>query len=132
MTTAAERAAHALLARREWIAAEATAALHAADPSLHDRYGVHGREKCREDAAYNVQHLAGAMEMDDPRLFAAYVRWVDELLRARNVPTDDLRRHLGFLEDACARALAPDDRDGRHVLARCIAAGRDALDGGAA
>ena len=82
-TAAAER----LLAEKATLAAEITAALYAEMPELLARHGEYGRRKCLEDMQYNLEHLAPAVDLADPALFAGYVRWLDGLLRARNVGT---------------------------------------------
>ena len=80
-TAAAER----LLAEKATLAAEITAALYAEMPELLARHGEYGPRKCLEDMRYNLEHLAPAVDLADPALFAGYVRWLDGLLRARNV-----------------------------------------------
>ena len=62
-----------------------------------EKYGERGREKTHQDMRYNVEHLVPAVEMADERMFTKYVEWLDELLRARNVPTTDLLRCLELL-----------------------------------
>jgi len=62
-----------------------------------EKYGERGRDKTRQDMRYNVEHLVPAVEMADERMFMNYVEWLDELLRAHNVPTTDLLRCLELL-----------------------------------
>jgi hypothetical protein len=94
-TAAAER----LLATKDSLAEEITAALYAEMPELHARYGEYGRRKCLEDMRYNLEHLAPAVDLAEPALFAGYVRWLDGLLRARNVATAEVVRSLRLTEE---------------------------------
>ena len=100
-TASGERAARLLIIDREALAQEVTAALYAESPGLIDRHGERGREKCLQDMRYNVEHLTPAVELADPSMFARYVAWLDELLRARNVATGDVVRCLELLRDRC-------------------------------
>jgi hypothetical protein len=84
------RASERILARKETLAAGITEALYERNPSLLERYGVAGREKCLQDMRYNLEHLAPAVDLGDPSLFARYVRWLEGLLRARNVSSADV------------------------------------------
>ena len=96
------RAARLLLVDRDALAREVTDALYAESPSLLERYGVSGREKCLQDMRYNIEHLIPAVELGDEAMFASYVQWLDSLLRARNVPTRDVVRCFELLAARCA------------------------------
>ncbi len=107
--TPGERAAAAMLDRLGEIARAVTDALYSENPGLLARYGERGRAKCLQDIRYNVEHLAPAVELDDPPCFARYVAWCDDLLRSRGVPTRDLARSLELVEDELRARLAPDE-----------------------
>ena len=122
--TPGERAAARLLERREEVARASTEALYRERSWLMEKYGERGRRKCLQDMRYNVEHLAPAVELDAPPMFASYAAWVDDVLRARNVATGELARALELLEESAAEGM---DDDERAVLARCVAAGVEAL-----
>lgn len=118
------RAAVALLEQKEAIARSVTGLLYAEMPWLVDKYGERGRLKCLQDMRYNLEYLAPAVEMDDPALFVRYARWVDGVLRARNVPTGELARSFELMaSDAAARMRA----DEAAIVAACLEAGVVAL-----
>lgn len=122
--SAAARAAEALLGDKETLARAVTAALYAEMPGLLDRYGERGRDKCLQDMRYNVEHLAPAVGMDDPPMFAGYAAWLDGLLRDRGVETAHVTRCLSLLEEEAALRLPPEQQA---VVRRCIRAGLAAL-----
>jgi hypothetical protein len=122
--SAGARAAEALLEEKEALARAVTAALYAERPELLQKHGERGRDKCLQDMRYNVEHLAPAVGMDEPPLFAGYATWLDGLLRARGVDTADLTRSLALLEAETERRLSA---DGQAVVRRCIRAGLAAL-----
>ena len=122
--TAEGRAAAELLARKASLAQTATDALYADMPELTDRYGAVGRERCLEDIRYTIDHLIPAVDLAQPSMFATYVGWLDDLLRARNVSTGEVIRSLELIEQAVRNALAPDEAN---VVASCIRAGLDSL-----
>jgi hypothetical protein len=104
-----DRAAAALLARREELAANITAALYAERPELLERYGEQGRRKCLQDMRYNLEHLAPAVALGDPSLFARYVVWLRELLKAHGVPARDVRRSLELTGGVVRARLEPEE-----------------------
>ena len=122
--TAAARAAAVLVDDREALAREVGHRLYAEMPWLLEKYGERGREKCLQDMRYNLEHLAPAVELDDPAIFERYVLWVDWLLRSRSVDTAELARSLELVEETAGRRM---DEEAREVLGRSIAAGLAAL-----
>ena len=118
------RAAAELLTRKASLAQTATDALYADMPELMDRYGVVGRERCLEDITYTIDHLIPAVDLDQPSMFATYVGWLDDLLRARNVSTREVIRSLELIEQWVRNELAPDEAN---VVASCLRAGLDSL-----
>jgi len=118
------RAAAELLARKTSLAEMATDALYADMPELMTRYGAVGRERCLEDIRYTIDHLIPAVDLAQPSMFATYVGWLDDLLRARNVSTREVIRSLELIEQAVRNELAPDEAN---VVASCLRAGLDSL-----
>ncbi|CAN5766995.1 MAG: hypothetical protein H0U67_15870 [Gemmatimonadetes bacterium] len=89
-----QRAAARLVAEIGPLARAITDTMYAESPDLMTKYGVVGRERCLEDMHFNLQHLAPAVELGKPSMFAAYVIWLAEMLASRNVGTDDVVRSL--------------------------------------
>ena len=118
------RAAAELLARKTSLAQMATDALYADMPELMTRYGAVGRERCLEDIRYTIDHLIPAVDLAEPSMFTAYVGWLDDLLRARNVSTREVIRSLELIEQAVRNELAPDEAN---VVASFLRAGLDSL-----
>jgi hypothetical protein len=123
------RAAAALAEHAEAVARAVTGLLYAEMPWLVDRYGERGRQKCLQDLRYHLEHLAPAVELEDPALFARYAEWCDGVLRARGVQTVELLRSLQLIESDVAARL-PDEQ--AHAVAGCLRAGIDRLRAGGA
>lgn len=121
------RASERIIERKEALAASITAALYARDPALLERHGEVGRTRCHEDMRYNLEHLAPAVDLGDPSMFARYVAWLDDLLRARNVSTEDVARSLEET-DRAVRASFPQEE--AEAVGECIRAGLASLDRG--
>jgi hypothetical protein len=119
-----ERAAAALLEQKEAIARSVTGLLYAEMPWMVDKYGERGRLKCLQDMRYNLEYLAPAVEMEDPALFVRYARWVDGVLRARNVPTGELARSFELMASDVLARLRPDEAA---IVSTCLEAGVIAL-----
>lgn len=118
------RAAAELLARKTSLAQMATDALYADMPELMTRYGAVGRERCLEDIRYTIDHLIPAVDLAEPSMFTAYVGWLDDLLRARNVSTREVIRSLELIEQAVRNELAPDEAN---VVASFLRTGLESL-----
>ena len=118
------RASESILARKEELAREITDALYADDPGLLERFGEAGRARCLEDMHYCLEHLAPAVAMDDPSLFARYVTWLEGLLAARGIGTRDVRRSLEATLAVLGERLGPDESTG---ALRCLQAGLTSL-----
>jgi hypothetical protein len=110
-------AATKLLRDQSELARAVTARLYAEHPDLLERFGERGRTKCLQDMNYNVEHLIPAVELEDGPMFATYVSWLDALLRARAVPTRDVKRSLELLADeAVARYQGADGQLIQRIL----------------
>lgn len=102
MMDVATRVSEAMLDRKEDLARAITEALYARRPDLFERYGEAGRGKCVQDMRYNLEHLAPAVALQDPSLFALYARWLGGMLRARGIPADDVRHSLQVMLETIA------------------------------
>jgi methanogenic corrinoid protein MtbC1 len=89
-------------------------------PELAMRYGAIGREKCLQDANYHLAFLADAMRADTPALFANYLAWAKVMLSTRNIPVEDLARHLELTRTVLREAL---DHDTGALAVEYISAG---------
>ncbi len=106
--TPASLAARRLLEMKDSLALEITDSLYERMPGLLDKYGEYGREKCLQDMRYNLEHLAPAVDLGRPDMFAGYIRWLDDLLRARGVSTSEVVLSLELSEERI-RARFPAD-----------------------
>ena len=118
--TAEGRAAGFLLGAKGELAEAITAALYDEMPELNERYGAVGRAKCLQDMRYTIDHLIPAVDLGQPELFASYVQWLDDLLRARNVPTKEVVRSLELTQRLVRERIGGDEAD---AIVRCIRAG---------
>jgi hypothetical protein len=119
-----EAAAEALLAAKDELARSITDALYSERPDLLEKYGERGRAKCLQDMRYNVEHLAPAVGLGEPELFASYVVWLRDMLAARDVPADEIRRSLELTGDAVRHRFTEAEAA---AITRCIEAGLEAL-----
>lgn len=91
-------AAAALLRQTESLVRAVTGALYDERPELQGKYGRSGRDKCLQDMRHNIEHLAAAVDLGEPEIFRDYTTWLDGLLRARHVATDDLLLSFQLME----------------------------------
>lgn len=95
-------AAERLIAERGSLAPAITDELYRRRPELLEKYGAVGRQRCLEDMNFNLEHLAPAVALEEPEMFIRYIRWVDDLLRARKVPSDELTLSLQITREQVA------------------------------
>ena len=125
--TSGRGAAGLLLEARGDIARAVTERMYADEPALLERFGAAGRERCLEDLHFTVDHLAPAVELEEPAMFESYVRWLDGLLRARGVGTAHVLRSLELTEKEVRERLPADEAG---VVAGVLRAGAGVLAGG--
>lgn len=92
-------------AHRDALADAMTARHFRHHPELDVRYGVKGRIKCREDAAYHLRYLSEAIAADAPGLFADYAAWARVMLDGRGIPVEDLAENLAAMREVVCEAL---------------------------
>jgi hypothetical protein len=124
--TPAARAAARLLEEKGALARAITEAMYVARPTLAERYGNRGRERCLEDMHFTLEHLIPAVDLGEPALFVSYARWLDGLLRARNVDADDVRLSLTTTAVVIEERLSADEAE---AVVAVVRAGLDALGG---
>ena len=87
---------------RNFVVEQVTEWMYEADPSLLDRYGEQGKEKCRQDNRHHLDHLQTAYELQDGRVFADYAVWLDGILRSHGMTTQLLIDNFTLLQQAFA------------------------------
>lgn len=122
-----DSASATLLERKDELARAVTRALYAERPDLLERYGERGRRKCLQDMRYNLEHLAPAVALGEPALFARYVVWLRDMLAARGVPAVEIGRSLELTGRLVQEELAGDEAG---VVQGILEAGLAALDQG--
>jgi hypothetical protein len=123
-TGVAAAAAAALLARKQELAEGITAALYAELPDLLGKYGESGRAKCLQDMHFNLEHLASAVALGEPALFARYVGWLRDLLEARGIPAEEIRRTLELTRETVRTRLSAQEAE---PVAATVGAGLEVL-----
>ena len=123
------RASDSILGRKEELAKAITDALYADDPAVWERFGEVGRAKCLQDMHYCLEHLAPAVALNDPALFARYVLWLEKLLGARGIGSGDVRRSLAATRGVLRQRLHPDEAA---CALPCLQAGMESLSHAAA
>lgn len=107
----AEEASETLLAAKEELARAVTDTLYAERPDLLETWGERGRRHCLQDVRYTLEHLAPALALERPELFTAYTTWLRDMLGARGIPLDDVRRTLELTRAALADYLPTDQAE---------------------
>ncbi len=76
-----------------------TAQFYAAHGAEYARFGERGRKACREDIEFHLNFLRPVLELGDLQPYTDYLRWFDEVLTARNIPTEHIAETLHWLGD---------------------------------
>jgi MerR family transcriptional regulator, light-induced transcriptional regulator len=78
-------------------------------PFLRERYGEKGKIKCFEDVLYNVGILAGAVDVQDGKIFLGYAAFLKVLLTTRGVAAEDVAESLRCLANVLTEELPGDN-----------------------
>ncbi|MEO8603996.1 MAG: cobalamin-dependent protein [bacterium] len=98
-------AAASINEHRAALAAATVAADYSRRPEHLARYGLRGRTKYIEDAAYHMAYLADAVGTSSPLLFTDYVGWAKVLLAQLGLPSEDLAEALRCARQALQQVL---------------------------
>jgi hypothetical protein len=60
------------------------------EPSLLERFGEKGKEKCREDNHHHMKHLQSAYELKQSVFFKDYALWLEGILTKHGMKTQHL------------------------------------------
>ena len=78
------------------------------DPTLGSRFGSGWRSEWETDVRQRLEHLAQAVSVRRPILFAHAIGWTRGAYAAREITNDDLVRHLKCLRAVLQEELAKD------------------------
>ena len=86
-------------------------------PTFSERFGAAGKERCREDAAFHLDFLAGAIEVGSMTSFVEYARWTERMLAARDIDPSCLVENLTDIGAALTVGM---DAPQRAVIDACL------------
>ena len=59
-------------------------------PDMYAKYSDAGPARTREDVAFHLRHLSGALTAGDPLIFQAYYNWLLGVLLPRGITQEDI------------------------------------------
>lgn len=107
--SAGERSSARIVGEKEDLARAITEALYRERPEMLARWGEAGREKCLQDMRFTLEHLAPAVALDDPSMFAGYARWLRGLLESRGIPAGDVARSIALTRTVIGARFPADE-----------------------
>jgi len=127
-----------LESNREKLAEEITDLHFKSNPGLETRYGEKGRDYCYEDALYHLNYLIESLRVESPDMFNHYLEWAWHMLKARDIPKEDLLHNLDYMQETIKQVLENADmeisikyiRNGKHYLANLKPADKHHLNPG--
>ncbi|WP_455663098.1 hypothetical protein [Pradoshia sp.] len=78
---------------------QVTIRIYERDPSLTDRYGEKGIQKCKADNQHHLDHLYTAAEMNDAAIFTDYTHWLNGILQKFKMGTQTLLDNYEILKE---------------------------------
>ena len=78
---------------------QVTERIYALDPSLQERYGEKGKEKCRADNKHHLEHLQTAYELNNTKVFTDYTLWLNGILQKFGMKTQTLLDNFVILKE---------------------------------
>mgnify|MGYP005609970033 FL=1 len=76
-----------------------TERIYALDPSLHERYGEKGKDKCRTDNQHHLDHLQTAFELENAKVLTDYTLWLNGILQKYGMKTQTLLDNFVVLKE---------------------------------
>ena len=70
------------------IVEEVTNGIYEAYPFLLEKYGEHGKERCKEDNIHHLKTLETAFQVKDEKIFVDYTIWLNSILTSRGMKSD--------------------------------------------
>jgi hypothetical protein len=105
---------------------EATEKIYQNEPSLLERFGEKGKEKCREDNHHHLKHLQTAFDLQNAQVFTDYAIWLNGILIKHGMKTQHLIDNFDYLEEVLIEMEIQDQERVSAYLAY-LKAGTDAL-----
>ena len=81
---------------------QVTERIYALDPSLQERYGEKGKDKCRADNNHHLEHLQTAYELNNTKVFTDYTLWLNGILQKYGMKTQTLLDNFVILKEELA------------------------------
>jgi len=88
--------------------------------STYERFGLRGREACREDLAFHLEFLRPVLEFGLLQPMVDYLLWLSSVLASRSIPAEHVAQSLKWLAEFFADRM--DVEDGAVVSAALTAA----------
>ena len=76
-----------------------TERIYTLDPSLQERYGEKGKDKCRADNKHHLDHLQTAFELNNANVFTDYTLWLNGILQKYGMKTQTLLDNFVILKE---------------------------------
>jgi len=74
---------------------------------VYAAFGPRGNEACRQDLGYHLDFLRPALEFGDAQPMLDYLRWLETVLQARDIPAAHLAQSVEWLADFFLAAMTP-------------------------
>jgi methanogenic corrinoid protein MtbC1 len=100
-----------------------TEKIYAMGGTAYEQFGASGRQTCREDLEFQLEFLRSALEFGMLQPLVDYLRWLENTLEARSLPSHHLSRTLDWLAAFFRERM--DSADGEIVAAALDAARRE-------
>lgn len=100
----------------EKIVNRVTEKIYELEPSLLERFGEKGKEKCREDNHHHMKHLETAYELDQPAFFIDYAVWLEGILTKHGMKSQHLIDNFEIIQAVLAESKESDEKAGKFHL----------------
>nr|WP_251025901.1 hypothetical protein [Bacillus sp. ISL-47] len=80
------------------------------EPSLLERFGEKGKEKCGEDNHHHMKHLQSAFELNQSAFFTDYAVWLDGILTKHGMKTQHLIDNFELIQTVLREERGEDEQ----------------------
>lgn len=78
------------------------------EPNMYARYSEAAPARTREDVAFHIQFLVGALTAGDPEIFADYYDWLLGILLPRGVIQEDIDLNFACMAEVLEESYGDD------------------------
>lgn len=89
-------------------------------PDMYEKYSEAAPARTREDVAFHLRHLSGALIAEDPVIFQKYYEWLHEVLLPRGITQRDIDLNFDCMTQVLQETYGEDAATALDYIAEAV------------